>query len=322
MLALESDSKQPLFLEAERVEVNEKTGISKYIGKVRLVQGTLVMTGDVATVHLSNNNELEMVLVVGNPAHFQQQTENKQQPVNAQANRMEYVTDKEHLDLLGNAVVKQGTQRFSGHHIVYNMRLSTVNAASDKSKSKPSRVKTIFVPGSTGELPVTPTITEPKNGHVTYRDVLTVKGTAQPQVSILLYNDAIQIGDPIFVDKEGNFSIQLVLKKGENRITLAAKKSDAISAISEEVLVIQDASILDTLNTLRSSSSPNSPKAPGLSNDSSQGSGSTDIPEAMKFLQETLETLDPSMLEKLNTSETSNPSESSNKFVLPSTESP
>ena len=44
--ALQSDSQQPINLTADRAEMDDSKGISTYTGSVKLIQGSLTLTGE------------------------------------------------------------------------------------------------------------------------------------------------------------------------------------------------------------------------------------------------------------------------------------
>ena len=48
--ALESDSQQPLFIEADGADISETTGVSIYTGNVVISQGSIRLSADKVTV--------------------------------------------------------------------------------------------------------------------------------------------------------------------------------------------------------------------------------------------------------------------------------
>lgn len=125
--ALESDAHQPIHIKADRVRLNEKTGISEYLGAVRLSQGSIVITADSIVVH-QPQGRLQKILVTGRPARFRQDSGVAGQLIDAQAARMEYLAGEERLFLSGKALVIQGPNQFAGEYIEFDTRNSTVTA--------------------------------------------------------------------------------------------------------------------------------------------------------------------------------------------------
>lgn len=156
-IALPSDHDKPIHIEADRVNIDEKHGVSHYIGNVRMTQGTMAIAADEVFVHLEDGM-LDKVIVIGEPARFQQQTERSGEPVKSRAERIEYYADKGKLLLKDNAVVIQDGNRFSGDHIEYDTRASVVKA--DKKADSDARVRAVIQPKSLQE----PDSSEPEAG--------------------------------------------------------------------------------------------------------------------------------------------------------------
>jgi lipopolysaccharide export system protein LptA len=128
---LSSDRQQPMMIEADRVELDDAKGISTYRGRVKVAQGTLLLTGETMTVH-NRGNQIEKVIVKGNPATYQQRPDNKDQDVHAKALRMEYYTNPEHIILLKQAEVEQQGDVLRSERIEYDMVKDLVSAGTDQ----------------------------------------------------------------------------------------------------------------------------------------------------------------------------------------------
>ena len=128
---LSSDRQQPMMIEADRVELDDAKGNSTYRGRVKVAQGTLLLTGETMTVH-NKGNEIEKVIVEGNPATYQQRPDNKDQDVHAKALRMEYYTNPEHIILLKQAEVEQQGDVLRSERIEYDMVKDQVSAGTDQ----------------------------------------------------------------------------------------------------------------------------------------------------------------------------------------------
>lgn len=141
--ALSSDRTQPINIKADRVHIEEKTGISDYDGNVEMTQGSIVVTGDHVRVY-QVAGRVQKVVASGAPAHFRQRPDHGAEVI-ADAEHMEYLTENERLILTGNAHVVQGGNSFAGHLIEYDTRQSVVNAS--KGEQGEGRVRATIVPG-------------------------------------------------------------------------------------------------------------------------------------------------------------------------------
>ncbi|MBI3562719.1 MAG: lipopolysaccharide transport periplasmic protein LptA [Gammaproteobacteria bacterium] len=157
-MALQSDRDQPIHLQADRVEINEKQATSVYQGNVHLQQGSLKIDADEVTVQMKQGR-LDVIIIKGKPALLEQMPEKQDTPVRSRADYMEYFADEERLLLKSNAEVVQGQNLFRGDHIEYDTRNSMVRAHKDPSSD--SRVHAVIQPGEK-PLPATPLPDGPK----------------------------------------------------------------------------------------------------------------------------------------------------------------
>ena len=110
--------------------------------------GTMVIDADEVFVHLQAG-ALDKVIIIGNPARFQQQTERSRDPVKSSAERIEYFADEQRLLLKNNAVVVQDGNRFTGDRIEYDTRASVVKA--NKTADSDARVRAVIQPKAASE---------------------------------------------------------------------------------------------------------------------------------------------------------------------------
>jgi lipopolysaccharide export system protein LptA len=146
-----AQAQQPIYIESHSLAIDEKQGLSHYRGKVKFTQGNLVIRASEIKV-FTRHGLLEKVEIKGNPSQLHQQPEGQQHPVIASAQRIEYSANEEILELFGNVLVKQGSQRFSGEHIKYNTRSAQVTAhggskLSPENDEQQGRVKATITPG-------------------------------------------------------------------------------------------------------------------------------------------------------------------------------
>ncbi len=123
--ALESDRRQQLVIEADKLEGNEQEQVSRLEGDVRLRQGTLSIQADSAVLH-GPVKSLERLMVEGRPATLTQELEERDGHLYAEANRIEYDLVTRRLVLSGNAVVDQGNRRLTGNRILYDLAADRV----------------------------------------------------------------------------------------------------------------------------------------------------------------------------------------------------
>ena len=120
-----------MLIEADRAELDDAKGISIYRGNVKVTQGTLVLTGEVMTVY-NKGDDVDKVIMEGQPATYRQRPDNKDQDVRAKALRMEYYTDPEQIILLRQAEVEQQGDLLRSERIEYDVAKDQVNAGTDQ----------------------------------------------------------------------------------------------------------------------------------------------------------------------------------------------
>lgn len=151
-VALESDSQQPVYLDADTAELDNASGKSVYRGNVVLTQGSLEITGDVMTLY-TENGELVRAEITGEPATYKQTPEEGEPDVTARAPRMEYhAGGPNHIRLFEGGRLQQGDNVFTGRNILYDTITEVVNADSDGGQE---RIRIILHPnredGADGE---------------------------------------------------------------------------------------------------------------------------------------------------------------------------
>ncbi|WP_462320184.1 lipopolysaccharide transport periplasmic protein LptA [Halochromatium sp.] len=128
--ALESDQYQPMYIEADAAELDEKQLTSLYIGNVEVTQGSMHIQADEVLVHHKPDRRAEMIIAIGQPVRYRQQLDDDPEEVKGRALRMEYEADREELTLIDEAVLVQGEDRFASDRIVYNRITERVTAGS------------------------------------------------------------------------------------------------------------------------------------------------------------------------------------------------
>ncbi|BCU07925.1 lipopolysaccharide transport periplasmic protein LptA [Allochromatium tepidum] len=118
--ALEEDAKQPIYIEADEVEVRESDNTSIYVGNVQVDQGSMQLRADHVTVYHRADRQPRLIIALGQPASYKQLLDDDQGEVRAFAKRMEFDADKDELVLIGEGLLIQGEDRLTGERILYD----------------------------------------------------------------------------------------------------------------------------------------------------------------------------------------------------------
>ena len=149
--ALPTDREQPIEIEADHAQLDDKQGITQYKGRAILTQGTLRIEGDIITFYYDENKQLIKAIAEGNLATYKQIHKQGDEPVRARALKMEYLAKDQKIYLIGKGHVWQAGDEFSGSRIEYDIAKNIVNANSapvtvDGETRKAERVHIIIQP--------------------------------------------------------------------------------------------------------------------------------------------------------------------------------
>ena len=140
--ALESDSDQPINIEADEALMDDKQGYTEYKGKAILTQGTLKIEGDTITFYFDKEKNLTKAIAIGELAKYQQVESEEKGLIKARGVRMEYYPVDKTIILVEKAYVTQGGDVFSGPRIKYDIEKNIVYAgrgAASGNTGKPAK---------------------------------------------------------------------------------------------------------------------------------------------------------------------------------------
>ena len=143
--ALQSDKHSPVLIEADQVDISDKSGVSTYTGNVTLTQGSIKIAAE-SIVVFTNENKLQRLIATGTPATFRQKPDELSNEVQASAYQVEYTTRSGMLVLQQNAELKQGSNLFRGHKIEYDTINDVMSARSTENNKQ--RIQAIIQPES------------------------------------------------------------------------------------------------------------------------------------------------------------------------------
>lgn len=146
-LAAGYDRQQPVHLSADRIDVDQKKGLSLYRGHVIFSQGTLRLTAARANVQ-NRANEIETVTAEGKPVTFRHRPVGLAEFINGEASRAVYHAPARRVDLYGNVLVKRGHDVIRSGVLHYDIGNRSVIAESAGGR----RVYVAMMP-RTSELP-------------------------------------------------------------------------------------------------------------------------------------------------------------------------
>lgn len=152
-MAAVAAEKQPITVEADRLEMNNSTGFSNYRGNVVITQGNLKLRADSVSLY-SRGNELQRAEATGSPVHLERPDPETGELIKANAAFIKYLIPEGRLEMKGDAHLWRGKDEFSGEQIVYELNKRVVRASSKNDDGgQKGRVKVILQPAKQGEEP-------------------------------------------------------------------------------------------------------------------------------------------------------------------------
>lgn len=140
--ASKPDRQQPMTVEADTAELNERTGVSIYSGNVVVTQGSMIMKAERVNLQ-SKDNKLTSMKGTGKPATYRQKDANTGAPIIGKADQIIYMPGKSQLILVGKASLFKDDNTVKSERIVYNIESDYVSAGT---KSGGKRVKIVIQP--------------------------------------------------------------------------------------------------------------------------------------------------------------------------------
>lgn len=128
--ALPEDQQQPIRIQADDAQLDDKQGIAIYTGDVIITQGTMKVTGNKVTMTRTPNGDIDVVTSVGNLAYFEQlQTAGDTKPVQGWGVTIQYHATQNRVVLIDKAkVIDKDNNTTQGEKIVYDTEKKLASA--------------------------------------------------------------------------------------------------------------------------------------------------------------------------------------------------
>ena len=125
--ALKQDRDQPVKINAASVDMNQKTGVTVYRGKVVLIQGSLRIEADRIDVQ-TRSLHVETITATGRPVRLRALLDNREDELKASAEQLVLSADARTIDMTGDVHVYQGGDQFSAQRLHYALDEKRVSA--------------------------------------------------------------------------------------------------------------------------------------------------------------------------------------------------
>ena len=144
--ALPDDRQQPITIESDSAERNDKTGLTEYRGNVIMRQGSVLIDADRVTIHY-NDKKVSRIVSLGTPASYQQQNQVEGGMVVARGEVIEYMLALDQINLSKNASLSRNGTLIKGEKITYDLKNETWKATGgDRGNQK--RIQLVIPPAT------------------------------------------------------------------------------------------------------------------------------------------------------------------------------
>lgn len=146
--AEKADREKPINLEADRVAVDDAKQIATFEGRVVLTQGTLVIRGDRMEVR-QDNQGFNTGITWGNLAYFRQKREGYDEFIEGWAERIEYDSRADKMQMFNRALMKKGGDEVRGNYISYDAKtefFQVIGGGTQAASGGDGRVRAVLQP--------------------------------------------------------------------------------------------------------------------------------------------------------------------------------
>ncbi|QEY24098.1 lipopolysaccharide transport periplasmic protein LptA [Neisseria animalis] len=154
--ALQSDSRQPIQIEADQGMLDQANQTTTFSGNVIIRQGTININADSVTVARDGKGN-QIMQAKGSPVRFSQTLDDNKGVVKGRGSRVDYTSANGVVVLTGSARVERGGDVAEGSVITYNTHSEVYTIAGPsktggtKSAAKSGRVSVVIQPSSVGK---------------------------------------------------------------------------------------------------------------------------------------------------------------------------
>lgn len=148
--AADRDEDDPIHIQANSVEANDKTGAVVYRGNVQAEQGDLTIRADRVEIQ-TRDGRTELIRATGKPAKLRQKAGKENEEIRAEAGRVDYRVSTGKIDMHGKVSLRRGEDLLTADTLHYDMQSKSLSAAGDDSGV--GRVHAVIRPKSAASPP-------------------------------------------------------------------------------------------------------------------------------------------------------------------------
>jgi len=126
--SLPTDRDQPIHIQSDDAQLDDKKGVATYKGNVIITQGSMKITGNTVTITRNAQGDVDVFTAVGNLAYYEQKPDVNKPIVQAYGITIQYYAAQNRIVLIDKAKVINDGNTSEGKKIVYDTVKQVVNA--------------------------------------------------------------------------------------------------------------------------------------------------------------------------------------------------
>ena len=126
--ALPTDRDQPIHIQSDDAQLDDKQGVATYKGNVIITQVSMKITGNTVTITRNATGDVDVFTAVGNLAYYEQKPAVDKPIVQAYGVTIQYFAAQNRIVLIDKAKVINDGNTSEGEKIVYDTVRQVVNA--------------------------------------------------------------------------------------------------------------------------------------------------------------------------------------------------
>lgn len=130
VFALESDRSAPIQVEADRLDLDDRAGTAVYTGDVRIVQGSMILTGNRVEIQRNDQGQLTRATATGQRAYLEQKPSPEEPVVKGWGRTVIYHVAERRMELINEAELHKANDTFDGAYLEYFLDRRVVQARS------------------------------------------------------------------------------------------------------------------------------------------------------------------------------------------------
>ncbi|XKH61224.1 lipopolysaccharide transport periplasmic protein LptA [Halomonas sediminis] len=145
-VALAQQAPPPVEVEADRLDLDQRTGTAVYAGNVEVRQGEMRLRGDRVKIQRNSAGELSRAIATGDRAYLRHHPEGQDQPLEGYARTVIFHVAERRVELIDKAEMIQGGDRFTGGRLEYFIDREVIQARADVEGQESQRIRMTLQP--------------------------------------------------------------------------------------------------------------------------------------------------------------------------------